>query len=192
MKYTQDWSAARRHWPEMLKDLVGRPDLRFLEIGCFEGRTTVWLLENVLTDPSSRITVVDTFVGQPEYEKIGVSVDGIYQRFCDNVRPWSILGKIDVWPGPSCDVLPQMVIDGFRFDFIYVDASHRATDVLLDGMLSWAMLEYGGIMAFDDYAWDVDLPDELKPKAGVDAFLNLHRTEATIVHQDYQLAVRKL
>ena len=44
-------------------DLEAKPDLRFLEVGCFEGQATIWLLENVLTDTSSRITVVDTFTG---------------------------------------------------------------------------------------------------------------------------------
>jgi len=48
--FTVDWFS--RHlpvWNEVLMPLRGRP-LRALEIGCFEGAATTWLLDNVLVD----------------------------------------------------------------------------------------------------------------------------------------------
>ena len=36
------------------------------------------------------------------------------------------------------------------FDFIYVDASHRAPDVLLDAVLAFQLLRIGGLIIFDD------------------------------------------
>lgn len=38
-----------------------------------------------------------------------------------------------------------------RFDFIYVDGSHRSPDVIYDAILSFGLLKKGGIMIFDDY-----------------------------------------
>jgi hypothetical protein len=48
--FTVDWFS--RHlpvWNEVLMPLRGRP-LRALEIGCFEGAATTWLIDNVLVD----------------------------------------------------------------------------------------------------------------------------------------------
>lgn len=48
--FTVDWFS--RHlpvWNEVLMPLRGRP-LRALEIGCFEGAATTWLIDNVLVE----------------------------------------------------------------------------------------------------------------------------------------------
>ena len=39
--------------------------------------------------------------------------------------------------------------------------SHSARDVLSDGIMCWELLRRGGVMVFDDYAWD---------QAGSDSF----------------------
>ena len=45
----------------------GRENLSFLEVGTLEGRTTVWLLDNILTDSKSRIHCVDPFIEKMDY-----------------------------------------------------------------------------------------------------------------------------
>jgi len=40
-----------------------------LEIGCNKGHTTIWLLENILTHSSCKITCIDTFDSTFEYNK---------------------------------------------------------------------------------------------------------------------------
>ncbi len=69
--------------PPSLSPLQALPDVKFLEIGCFEGtfplrntvtssraivtraagRATRWMLENILTGEGAHATVVDTFAG---------------------------------------------------------------------------------------------------------------------------------
>src|SRR4051812_16718910 len=53
-----------------LTSLAGKPGLRFLQIGAFTGDASVWLLENILTDPSAFLVDVDTWSGsdEPEHE----------------------------------------------------------------------------------------------------------------------------
>jgi predicted O-methyltransferase YrrM len=71
----------------------------------------------------------------------------------------------------SRDALPSLGVAGRRFDFVYLDGSHRAVDVYADACLAWSMVKPGGAMLFDDYTW-VDLPEEMdRPKLGIDAFL---------------------
>ncbi len=56
-----------------------------LEIGVFEGRSTVWLLENILTHPSSTLTYVDTFAGGAEHESQDLT--DLESRFRANTEP---------------------------------------------------------------------------------------------------------
>ena len=81
---------------------------------------------------------------------------------------------------------------GSRFDLVYVDGSHRSTDVEADATLSWLMVRHRGIVIFDDYEWSL-LPDEVdRPKAGIDGFLSMHADQYRELHRGYQLIVEKV
>ena len=55
--YTYDWFSQHvPYWNRLLEPLKGQPDLRFLEIGSFEGRSACWLLRNILTHETSMLT----------------------------------------------------------------------------------------------------------------------------------------
>jgi hypothetical protein len=46
--------------------------------------------------------------------------------------------------------------------FLYIDGWHSAFGALADGVMSWPLLNVGGVMIFDDYLW---VPPKLgKPK----------------------------
>ena len=65
--FTSDWFLHNQlSWDIHLEEFKNKPNLNFLEIGSYEGRSTIWLLENVLTDPSSKITCIDLFDGTLE------------------------------------------------------------------------------------------------------------------------------
>ncbi len=154
--FTTDWSQSIEHWPELLARYAGEPDLRFLEIGCYEGRTTLWLLEHVLTAPDATITVVDPF-----------PMDGQRDRFNRNVMPYLEAGKVRVWPYRSGDILDKLAHD--TFDFAYIDGDHTAQAVLADAVLAWPLLKPGALMVFDDYWWPEKRALE-SPGIAVDSF----------------------
>jgi len=65
--YQVDWFTPQLPlWEKYLIPLKGLSNLSFLEIGSFEGRSAVWLLENILTDEASRIVCIDPFHGSIE------------------------------------------------------------------------------------------------------------------------------
>src|SRR5689334_15173769 len=76
-KFTVDWFSSNiDHWENWLNVLKNKPRLRFLEIGCFEGRATRWFLENILTHRTSKIVCVDTFLGNWSAQDLkGVNTD---------------------------------------------------------------------------------------------------------------------
>ena len=40
-----------------------------------------------------------------------------------------------------------------KYDFIYIDGSHKAEEVLDDCVSSWKILNKGGLLILDDFFW---------------------------------------
>ena len=59
-------SPAIENFKELISGMAGKPDLNFLQLGAFTGDASVWLLDNILTHPSSHLTDVDTWQGSNE------------------------------------------------------------------------------------------------------------------------------
>lgn len=186
MPFSQDWFTPNiPHLAGLLQPWQGRDGLSFLEIGCFEGRSTVWFLENVLTAPSSTITCVDTFRGSDEHDPLAVDPDALRAVFQTNIARFGT--RVRVLEGDSRVVLRSMAPDA-RFDLVYVDGSHRAPDVLSDAVLSWPLVRPGGLLVFDDYRWK---GTGSRPRVAIDAFLRVHRGTYELLHKGYQVAIRK-
>lgn len=182
-RFTSGWHLQHlRLWTTTFAELAGRPDLRYLEVGVFEGRSLLWMFENVLTHPSSTATAIDLF-------------DGDYaDTFDENLAAAGLGDRVTKLAGPSAVQL--RTLSGPTFHIIYIDGSHTADDVYLDAALAWDLLHVGGLMVFDDYAWTGrrgagPLPEELRPQLAIDAFVRANWYALELVHRDYQLIVRK-
>lgn len=172
-------------WKAVLERYRGVPDLRYLEIGLYEGRSALWMLENVLTDPTSRLVGIDIFDG------------ALKDRFFANLKLSGLEARADIRLGRSQDIL--RTLEPESFDIIYVDGSHDTSDVLEDAVLAWKILKPGGVLIFDDYKWagcftpgaeTRDAPEDL-PKFAIDRFIDCFRDEIEFVHNSYQMIVRK-
>ena len=189
-EFTKDWfSQAPEVWTHLIPMLPGTPGNRcFLEIGSYEGRSAIWIAENMMQGDDF-LLCVDTWEGGEEHSE--EDMQEVYNRFnrnmdkLENLKPGINL-EIDV--SSSADALAQA--DNI-YHFIYIDGSHQAKDVLTDACMAWRVLRPGGIMVFDDYAWG-DPRDVLhRPKIAIDAFVNIFAEDLTVVHSGYQLVVKK-
>ena len=188
--YSADWFAGHAPlWERLLARYRGKPRLRFLEIGSFEGRSAVWLLTNVLTHPTSRLVCVDTFEGSDEHREMGMNLGGVYERFLENVAPFA--ARVRVLRGPSQEVLRSRRLRSESLHFAYVDGSHRARDVLEDAVLAFRLLKPGGLLIFDDYCWGPGREETTRPRLAIDAFLSVYRDAYVLLHLGYQVAVAK-
>src|SRR5260370_1873303 len=164
MKLTQDWFTP--HIPTLEKYLgkyKSMTDIRAIEIGCFEGRSTRWFLENILTGKNSHIHVIDTFAVNTEYE--GVDTNNLLEKFSENVVV-DFPEKVFINVGKSQHLMPNF--HNFQADFIYIDGSHTAPDAFIDAINSWQAVRNGGLLIFDDYEWGIGLPEIGKPKLAID------------------------
>lgn len=203
MTFTANWFD--RHIPTFQKHLgllmaQDSPPVQALEIGSFEGKSSCWLMDNVLTKPDDHLFCCDTFAGSPEHDPMKVDYSGIFDRFMENVKPYG--NRVTVLKGKSQDMVRELPLN--FFDFVYIDGSHEAPDVLQDACISWGSLKVGGIMAFDDYFWsfwsdrmhdrpDSPDPDDLlkEPRIAIDAFLSIFRGRYTALELRDQVWIRK-
>jgi hypothetical protein len=187
MSFSKDWFSQHIPvWTGLLSELKGQPDIRALEIGSFEGRSTCWLLENILTGDGARIDCVDTFKGGEEHAGRSIDWSNLRQTFEGNVEAWR--ERVSIHADESARVLRGLPAG---FDIVYIDGSHAAPDVLADAVLSWPLLKAGGIMIFDDYLWRQDPRPEHCPRLAIDGFLRCQNGWFDVLHAAYQIAVRK-
>lgn len=198
LQFTQDWfSRSIPGWTAILTQLSKRgAPLRVLEVGVFEGRSTCWLLANFCKTPQDSITVIDSFEGGIEHK--GMELGTLRARFETNVASTGSGACVDVREGYSLPQLACLVSENAApFDFISIDASHQAPDVLGDAVLAFQLLKPGGVMAFDDYLWSPMRPGTenplLLPKAAIDAFTTLFSQKLRILPNLplYQLYIQK-
>ena len=191
-KFSQDWfSRNLAIWQEYLMCFRNQPDLNILEIGSWEGRSTCWLLNNILTHPSSQITCIDTFEGGGGTElEASDTKESIEARFDFNIALTESIAKVTKIVNKSRAALREIPFDSF--DIIYIDGSHLACDVLEDTLLSWGLLKIGGLMIFDDYDHVFrELPNQ-NTKIGIDAFMTSFCNKIQLVHQSHQIILKKI
>jgi predicted O-methyltransferase YrrM len=193
--FTQTWFDMNIDtWTRHLSSLKDTA-INALEVGCFEGRATTWLLDNILTHKDAKITCIDTFEGGIEHGTIAkVDFEPIKERFNENIK--EVKEKVNIIEGYSLDCLrfiSSPLHEEFEpYDIVYIDGSHQAVDVLQDITLSWPLMKVGGIMILDDYMWDAYPDPTLNPRLAIDSFLSVYNGKYELLHKEYQVIVRKL
>lgn len=195
--YSVDWFSNNIPlWDQVFDhaNLRGKDNLTFLEIGCFEGRATNYLLESILTGKDSVIHVVDTFEGSRSEAGMkwddSYDFDELYNKFKGNVKPFE--DRVTIHRGLSGDILKKD-FQNEMFDFVYIDGSHTAYDVLQDAILVHPLLKPGGVVIFDDFAWKdpSNLHPTNSPELGVTCFYNAYGLFYTPIFQGYQIGFTK-
>ena len=191
-EFTEDWFSENnpekvvRQFDEFLSEFKDKP-LMFLEIGSFEGMSTIWMLENILTNKESRLFCIDAWA-----EWTGDA----FVRFVENINKTGLKDKVRIVKGDSSEEL--RIFPKEYFDFIYVDGDHDEKAVIKDAIGSFRVLKKGGIIAFDDYLLGIRYPNSPGSKAmngstkkAIDYFLDVFQDELEIIHKDYQVWIRK-
>lgn len=158
-----------------LNSYIGKPDLKFLEIGSHSGSSASGMLNTILTHPSSTITCVDHWIDS-ESENFFNSIVKFYFPRITKVKLDSAK-----WLQDNQDL---------RFDFIYIDGDHSEEGVLADATYAWGLLKPNGIMALDDYLL-TDSNNGQETKVGIDRFLESIKEEYEVIENDYQVWIIK-
>jgi predicted O-methyltransferase YrrM len=204
--FSEDWFSHNIEiWNNYKKELDGIANKKCLEIGAYEGRSSIYIVENYCNGNGSSLDAIDTWDSSlnnkegllGELNKKFIHND-LYERYNRNLKHYIDQGVVHTYRGKSSDKLIEFVKevkDGRRekYDFIYVDASHSAKDVLVDAVLSWELLKNGGIMIFDDYKWEMFKEKKyLHPALAIDSFLSSYESMYVLLNKGYQVHIKKL
>ncbi len=192
-EFTEDWFSENnpekvvRQFDEFLSEFKDKPST-FLEIGSFEGMSTIWMLENILTNKDSRLFCIDAWA-----EWTGDA----FVRFVSNISKTGLKDKVHIVKGDSSEEL--RIFPKEYFDFIYVDGNHDEKAVIKDAINSFRIIKKGGIVCFDDYLLGIRYPNSPGSKAmngsakkAIDYFIDTFKEEIEVMYKDYQLWIRKI
>ncbi len=186
-EFTKDWVTKKsRLWKRVLSPFVGFPGVRGLEIGSYEGRSACWFLDNVLTGEGAVLHCVDVWQKSPQTPKPHKAE----KRFRGNTAEYG--ERLVVHKCLSSEFAVKMLHQGSRelFDFIYLDSTHEASELISDLVLTWELLKPGGVLICDDYKLRQKDITHVHPSVAIDAFLACHQ-DWIDVHSGYQRVVAK-
>jgi predicted O-methyltransferase YrrM len=182
--FTQDWFDKYKPYFSTILNAIKPTNI--LEIGSFEGRSTVFIATESLKWNKVEVTSIDSWSGGQEHS--GIDFSTIEKNFDSNIA--TLKQENDYFKhikikGKTKDELPKLVVDKRKYDLIYVDGSHEPKDVLYDLCLAYELLKRGGVMIADDYKWSPALPgteDLLRmPKIAIDAFITCNFRDIELI-----------
>jgi hypothetical protein len=176
-------------------------EINVLEIGTFVGTSIIKILEYL---PNSKGNVIDLW---EDYDEKVIFNDGdvkdykvtsniknnnIENIFYNNIKVAGLSSNINVFKGDSANILQNMISNNNnKFDFIYVDGSHTLMDSYTDLVLSFNLLNKGGILGIDDYLMNQEsLLDS--PFAGVNYFLDKFKDKIIMLDKAYRVFIEKI
>ena len=160
-------------------------NLKYLEIGSFEGRSSVFILENLqnaqcfFVDPFESYEELKRTPGQSNFSKI-------YNNFLKNIKNFE--SRTNVYKGTSNSFFNQ---NQDKFDLIYVDGSHFGEDVYLDAINSFNALNNKGYIIFDDLFFFLFDTIYENPLGGIFKFLVEYKKQLKITYVSNQLIIQK-
>lgn len=196
----KSWFDFNPSWDRLLEDL--KPQ-KILEIGCFKGETTCYLLQKLSGQGNIEIDCVDPW--EDYTEPGGQNMKDIEKQFDTNLKAalQNYPAKVQKYKAKSDFVLPDLLASrSKKYDLIYVDGSHFGADVLFDAVMAFKLCNVGGTIIFDDYLWAVVFDYQngthgvnlsMSPKIAIDTFTTLYWDKLKIIPAPlYQIVVRKI
>ena len=143
-------------------------DLRLIvEVGTWKGGSALHMARILEAQGiDAKVLCIDTWLGALEfwddhndesrYGSLGLKngYPTVYYQFLANVCHQGHQQRIIPFPQTSSNAAKWLRIHDVRADLIYVDGSHEEDDVYQDIVDYAEVLERGGILFGDDYAWD--------------------------------------
>lgn len=181
-----------KHWDKHLSNLYNKRNF-CLDIGSYTGKSTCWMLNNLCSNPYSKVYSIDRWKACDDCSEYKEYTDKIEKEFDKNVEKTGRQNQNVKMNLNSNKAIIKLKSTGIIiFDFIFIDASHEPNDILSNAILSWEILNENGILIFDDYEWDNNKNEKFKPKYAIDTFVHLYNLQLEVLHVGYHYIVKKI
>jgi len=183
-KYSQKWFIFSEIKKLLLNFIDNSTTNNILEIGCFEGLSSVFFADNLLDNPNSTLTCVDPFLNIDNNDHNIFLQNNEENNFDYNLSICKNSDKISIHKITSDDFFKN---NKKTFNFIYIDGCHETEFIKRDMENSFNILEKNGIMWMDDYGGG----DGIQIKNTMNIFLQKYKDQYDLIHSGYQLAIKK-
>ena len=169
--------------------VLNKEQIRVLEVGTYTGISLINIIKLI---PNSIGFGLDKWINYNEIELLeNMDELQVESSFYKNISVEGLEERIKGIKGDSSEVLYEMLLNKQMYDFIYVDGSHLAFDCYSDLIQSWEILNKGGLIAIDDYLYNIG--DTVNsPFEGVNHFLKKYEGEYKLLHKGYRVFLEKL
>jgi tetratricopeptide (TPR) repeat protein len=160
-----------------LQPLSNQPLINALEIASGEGNSTCWLLDKILTQPTAKLTCIDS-----EFSEL----------FNDNITKTGANNKVIKLDGYIPKILEKL--EANFFDLVNIqDKVKKPSRIREIAELCWLITKKGGLIIFNDYQSEpkFELEGET-PKTILDNFLGSNANNLEILYQNKQLIIKKI
>ena len=154
MPYTYYWNQEfRNNTAKMQKSAL------CIEIGCFEGLTSNYICDNLLSDGGLLVCVdplTDNYFNQ-HLTDVAIADNGTiykyyerqYARFVENAGHQIHTGKLRLVRDTSENAYPGLIAQyAGQAGLIYIDGDHRAFAVYADAVACFELCKTGGVIIF--------------------------------------------
>lgn len=168
-------------WEKFVINKIYR--INYLEIGSFEGRSTVFISE--LKNTNS-ITAIDTWEGSDEHNNI--SFKKVFENFKTNINILN-KSKIRFFKTTSDNFFKN---NKNVYNLIYIDGSHEYTQVKKDFVNSFNCIEKNGYIICDDFLWFFYQDLDKNPIKAILECYNEYKKELTVEFLNHQIIFKKI
>lgn len=178
-----------QQWKSYFSGPIDQEPIEILEIGSWQGGSTLWLLDNVIGPRGGHLTCVDTWEGSSEHtflETLNLSIEEFFDR---NVALTGMTDKITKIKGYSQDILTRL--EPKRYDLIYIDGAHEAKFAIQDAVLAHRLVRDNGFLLFDDYHYSFK-DSRQNTKKAINFFTSCFHEEYLLIHKESQVLLKKI
>jgi cephalosporin hydroxylase len=164
-------------WEHFLPNFGDEPRV-CLEIGALYGGSSVYILDKFCQKEGSHHYIMD--INTNEFIE-------------NNVEPYK--NKVTYLLGESADSFKTFKHNDSTkefLDFVYIDGNHMCKYVLEDAVNAFYCLKENGYIIFDDYGGGLEQERYLQVKPGADAFYHGYHKYLEVVHNGYQVIMKKI
>jgi hypothetical protein len=164
-------------------------ETKILEIGSYTGISLINIIKLI---PNSIGYGLDKWESYEENELLTqIHNLKVEKSFYNNIHNEGLSNRIFGIKSSSTDKLIEFIKNNVQFNFIYIDGSHLLLDFYTDLVLSWHILEKGGIIVIDDYLYKKDDNILDSPFEAVNHFLKVFEGKYQILNIGYRIFLEK-
>lgn len=179
-KYTKTWLTQSEIRCHLVNFLHKSKENNILEIGCYEGLTSVFIADNFINNKKSSLTCVDPFLHIDNNDHHMLLQNGEELHFDFNISNCKNTEKITIHKITSDKFFEN---NNCTYNFIYIDGCREPDFIERDMENSFKFLERNSIMLMYDYDGVI--------KERADNFLVKYNGLCKVIDNGYQVAIRK-